>query len=252
MSEIVILRQLISFSLSSTGKPITVEATCMNAAEHHLNSQQRWFSLAEFVVGGAIVIAHNVYHRVPNEVPILFLLGWISIRLRDGGWKTVGLNRPESWRKTILWGVVAGVLIIAAGQLADYTGSRIWHRAAKGPAVIEEVKTTWKAALLGLGLVWTFAAFGEEMGYRGYLMTRAADVGKRSKLAYLAALLASSVLFGYGHYYKGPPGILQSTVSGLILGGAYLLSGRNLWVSVIAHGFADTIAIVAVFFGLAD
>ncbi len=195
---------------------------------------------------------HNVYHRVPNEVPILFLLGWISIRLRDGGWKTVGLKRPESWRKTILWGIVAGVLIIAAGELADYAGSRIWHRAAKAPALIEEVKTTWKAALLGLGLVWTFAAFGEEMGYRGYLMTRAADVGKRSKLAYLAALFASSVLFGYGHYYKGPPGILQSTLSGLILGGAYLLSGRNLWVSVIAHGFADTIAIVAVFFGMAD
>jgi membrane protease YdiL (CAAX protease family) len=226
----------------------------MNPAEHerHLNTRQRWFSLAELVVGAAIVIAHNVYHRVPNEVPILFLLGWISIRLRDGGWKKVGLKRPESWRKTILWGVLAGVLIIASGQLTGFVGTRIWHRAVKGPAVIKEAKTTWKAALLALGLAWTFAAFGEEMSYRGYLMTRAADVGDRSKLAYFAALLASSVLFGYGHYYKGPPGILQSTVSGLILGGAYLLSGKNLWISVLAHGCADTIAIAAVFFGLAD
>jgi membrane protease YdiL (CAAX protease family) len=171
-------------------------------------------------VGGAIVIAHNVYHRVPNEVPILFVLGWISIRLRDGGWKMVGLYKPDSWPKTILWGVLVGVLIIVAGQLADFVGAKIWHQAAKGSAVIKEAKVTWKAALLGLGLVWTFAAFGEEMGYRGYLMTRAADVGNRSKLAYLAALLVSSVLFGYGHYYKGPPGILQSTVSGLILGSA--------------------------------
>lgn len=235
-------------------KPITVDAIRMNVAEHqrHLNTRQRWFSLAEFVVGGAIVIAHNVYHRVPNEVPILFVLGWISIRLRDGGWKKVGLKRPESWRKTILWGILAGVLIIAAGQLTDFVGGRIWHQAVKGPGVIEKAKSTWKAALLGLGLVWTFAAFGEEMSYRGYLMTRAADVGDRSKLAYFAALLASSVLFGYGHYYKGPPGILQSTVSGLILGGAYLFSGKNLWVSVLAHGCADTIAIAAVFFGLAD
>ena len=227
----------------------------MTAAPHHqgnLDARQRWISLSEFVVGGAIVIAHNVYHRVPNEVPILFLLGWISIRLRDGGWQAVGLHKPDSWRKTILWGVLAGVLIIAAGQLAEFVGARIWHQAAKGPSVLKEAKTTWKAALLGLGLVWTFAAFGEEMGYRGYLMTRAADVGNRSPLAYLAALLASSVLFGYGHYYKGPPGILQSTLSGLILGGAYLLSGRNLWVSIVAHGCADTIAIAAVFFGLAD
>jgi membrane protease YdiL (CAAX protease family) len=217
-----------------------------------LDPRQRWISLFEFLVGSAIVVAHNVYHRVPNEVPILFVLGWISIRLRNGGWKMVGLCRPDSWRKTILWGVLAGVLIIAAGQLADFVGAKIWHQAANGPAVLREAKASWKAALLGLGLVWTFAAFGEEMGYRGYLMTRAADVGNRSKLAYLVALLASSVLFGYGHYYKGPPGILQSTVSGLILGGAYLLSGRNLWVSIVAHGCADTIAIAAVFFGLAD
>ena len=71
-------------------------------------------------------------------------------------------------------------------------------------------------------------------------------------MAYVEAWLASSVLFGYGHYYKGPPGILQSTFSGLILGGAFLLSGRNLWVSVIAHGCADTIAIAAAFLGLAN
>jgi hypothetical protein len=78
----------------------------MTAAPHHqgnLTTRQRWISLSEFVVGGAIVIAHNVYHRVPNEVPILFLLGWISIRLRDGGWQAVGLHKPDSWRETILW-----------------------------------------------------------------------------------------------------------------------------------------------------
>lgn len=217
-----------------------------------LTTRQRWFSLAEFVLGGTIVIGHNVFHRIPNEVPILFVLGWVSIRLRDGGWRRVGFGRPDSWWKTILWGVLAGILIIAAGQLADFVGARIWHQPAKNSSVIEEAKVSWKDALLGLGLVWTFAAFGEEMGYRGYLMTRAADVGNRSKLAYLAALLTSSVLFGYGHFYKGPPGILQSTVSGLILGGAYLLSGRNLWVSVLAHGCADTIAIAATFFGLAN
>jgi membrane protease YdiL (CAAX protease family) len=235
---------------------ITIHDTTRMIAElrqqQNLNSRQRWLSFFEFLVGATIVIAHNVYHRVPNEVPILFVLGWISIQLRDGGWKAVGLRKPDSWRKTILWGLLVGVLIIAAGQLADFVGSKIWHQAAKGPSLIKEAKTTWKAALLVLGVVWTFAAFGEEMGYRGYLMTRAADVGNRSKLAYLVALLASSVLFGYGHYYKGPPGILQSIVSGFILGGAYLFSDRNLWVLIVAHGCADTIALAAVFFGLAD
>ena len=217
-----------------------------------LDSRQRWLSFAEFVVGGSIVILHNVYHRLPNEVPILFVLGWISIRLRNSGWKAVGLARPSSWWKTILWAVAIGLLVIVAGQLATMLGQKFWHTVAKGSSVLRRTKTGWKAALSSLGIVWTFAAFGEEMGYRGYLLNRAADVGNRSKLAWAAALVASSVLFGYGHYYKGPPGILQSTVSGLILGGAYLFSRRNLWIPILAHGCADTIVIAALFFGWAD
>jgi uncharacterized protein len=221
------------------------------SAQRHLDARQRWISLAEFLLGACIVILHNVYHRVPNEVPILFVLGWISIHLRDGGWKNVGLRKPNSWGKTILWAVLVAVLLTVAGELADSLGEKIWHTAAKSSSLFNDLKGNWKSALSALGLIWTFAAFGEEMGYRGYLLTRAADVGNRSKLAYGIAILASAVLFGYGHYYKGPPGILQSTVSGLILGSAYLLSGRNLWLVILAHGCRDTIAIAAAFFGWA-
>jgi membrane protease YdiL (CAAX protease family) len=38
----------------------------------------------------------------------------------------------------------------------------------------------WKLALRNLAMVWIFAGFGEEIGYRGYLLTRAADLGNRS------------------------------------------------------------------------
>jgi hypothetical protein len=68
-----------------------------------LTSRQRLFSLAEFTVGAAIVIGHNVYHVVPNEVPILFVIGLISLRVRDGGWGVIGLRLPTSWGKTALF-----------------------------------------------------------------------------------------------------------------------------------------------------
>jgi membrane protease YdiL (CAAX protease family) len=107
-------------------------------------------------------------------------------------------------------------------------------------------------ALRWLLLVWTFAAFGEEIGYRGYLLTRAADAGGRSKAAEWAAVLVVAVLFGYGHYYKGPSGIMDSGMAGLVLGAAYVLSGRNLWVCILAHGFIDTIGVILLFFGWAS
>jgi membrane protease YdiL (CAAX protease family) len=103
--------------------------------------------------------------------------------------------------------------------------------------------------LMYLPIVWGFAAFGEEIGYRGYLLNRAADGTGGSQIAYLAAVLASSVLFGFGHYYKGPAGMLDSSIAGLILGGAYVWSGRNLWTCILAHGFMDTFALIALYLG---
>ena len=213
---------------------------------------QRWFSLAEFVVGAAIVIAHNVFKLIPNEVPILFVLALLSFRLREKNWNAMGLGWPESWRRTVLIALAAAALrILLSAFVIDPVTAHFWPPAI-APEGMNEITGHWKVALQWFGLIWTFAAFGEEIGYRGYLINRAADAGGKTKLAYWLGMVAVSVLFGYGHYYKGPAGIIDSGMAGLILGVAYLLSGRNLWVCILAHGFIDTVGVVALFFGWAS
>ena len=59
----------------------------------------RALSAFEFCFGAFIVIGHNVFHIVPNEVIVLSVLGLISIRLRDGSWSAMGFKRPASWRR---------------------------------------------------------------------------------------------------------------------------------------------------------
>ncbi|MGE5214097.1 MAG: hypothetical protein ACM3NN_10445 [Nitrospirota bacterium] len=76
----------------------------------------RVLSGVAFLLGGFIVIGHNVFHILPNEVIILSLLGLISIRLRDGNWSTMGLKRPASWRSILLIALVAAVLRICSGN----------------------------------------------------------------------------------------------------------------------------------------
>ncbi len=221
-------------------------------SENRLSPRQRWTSLAEFVVGGAIVIGHNVYHVIPNEVPILFVIGLISLRVRDGGWGVIGLRWPISWRRTVLIALAAAATrILLSSFVVDPLTARFWP-APVGPSGFDEITGHWLVALSWLLIIWTFAAFGEEISYRGYLVTRAADVGARSKAAYWVGVLLVSVLFGYGHYYKGPAGVVDSGMAGLVLGTAYLLSGRNLWVCILAHGFIDTFGVVALFFGWAN
>ena len=216
------------------------------------NQRARWLSLAEFVVGGAIVIAHNVFKLIPNEVPILFVLALLSFRLREKNWNAMGLGWPESWRRTVLIALAAAALrILLSAFVIDPVTAHFWPPAI-APEGMNEITGHWKVALQWFGLIWTFAAFGEEIGYRGYLINRAADAGGKTKLAYWLGMVAVSVLFGYGHYYKGPAGIIDSGMAGLILGVAYLLSGRNLWVCILAHGFIDTVGVVALFFGWAS
>ena len=212
----------------------------------------RWISLAEFIVGGAIVIGHNVYHVIPNEVPILFVIGLTSFHLRDGSWTAMGLGRPVSWRRTILIALAAAFLRIALSAIVlDPVTTHFWPP-AKAPAGMNEITGHVWVALRWLFIVWTFAAFGEEIGYRGYLVNRAAEAGGGSKLAYWVGVVVVAALFGYGHHYKGPAGIIDSGMAGLILGVVYWFSGRNLWACILAHGLIDTVGIIAVFFGLAS
>lgn len=164
----------------------------------------------------------------------------------------MGLRLPVSWRRTVLFALAAAALRILLSAVAiDPLTAHFWPPAV-APSGMNEITGHLWIALRWLGIVWTFAAFGEEIGYRGYLVNRAADVGGRSKAGYWAGVLIVSVLFGYGHYYKGPAGIVDSGMAGLILGAAYVLSGRNLWVCILAHGFIDTVGVVAVFFGWAS
>jgi len=210
----------------------------------------RVVSAVEFLFGAALVIGHNVFRVVPNEVPILFVLGLLSARLRNGGWSALGIKRPASWARILQIALAAAALRILLGEFVIDPLTSIFWPPAVAPAGAESITGNLKVAIVALLIVWTFAAFGEEIAYRGYLLTRAADLGKGSTAAYWIGMGLVSVLFGYGHYYKGPAGVVDSAIAGLILGAAYLLSGRNLWVSILAHGFIDTFAVVIVYFGL--
>jgi membrane protease YdiL (CAAX protease family) len=220
-----------------------------DAARTSATPAARSISALELALGAAVVIGHNVFHVLPNEVPILVVLALVSMRIRNGGIAALGFRRPESWMRVVAIALAAATLRIALGYFAiDPLTALVWPPAI-APEGVESIAGDWRTALMYLGIVWTFAAFGEEIAYRGYLMNRAADAGGRTTAAWWISVVVVAVLFGYGHYYKGPAGIVDSGVAGLILGAAYLVSGRVLWTTVLAHGFIDTFGVGALYFG---
>ena len=212
---------------------------------------RRWASGLEFLAGAGIVIGHNVLRILPNEVPILVGLALVSTRLRSGRWRLPCLDRPTSWPRTLGIAVAAAALRVGLGEFVIDPITAHFLPAAAAPAGAESIAGNLAHALVALAIVWTFAAFGEEISYRGYLLPRAAEAGGGKPAAQWIAVALVAVLFGFGHFYKGPAGIIDSGVAGLVLGAAYVLSGRNLWAPVVAHGLIDTYAVVVTYLGWA-
>jgi len=221
------------------------------AAAQRAPWQARTVSACEFLIGAFAVIGHNVYHLVPNEVPILVVLAIVSMRWREGAWRwaSLGFKRPGSWGHLILIALAAAAVRWILGSfLIEPVASHFWPP-IKAPSEAGEIRGHLASVLTYLPIVWVFAGFGEEIGYRGYLLNKLTEVFGRTRSADVIAILASAALFGYGHYYKGPAGMLDSGVAGVILGTAYLVSGRNLWACVLTHGFVDTFAVFAAYLG---
>lgn len=215
-----------------------------------MTPRARLFSALEAALAAAIVLGHNLWRVLPNEVPILVVLGLVSLRLRDRGFAVLGLRRVPTWRRVVVIAALAAALRIALGDLVIEPLTSAWWPAPAAPAGADTLAGDLPRAVLVLAFVWVFAAFGEEFGYHGYVLTRLADVGRRSPLAWWLGVVLVAVLFGLAHAYKGPAGVLDSGVAGLVLGAAYLLSGRILWTCILAHGFIDTVAVVLLYLGV--
>ena len=122
------------------------------------------------------------------------------------------------------------------------------------PAGIEErwgdIAGSLPHYLLWMGIVWTAAAFGEEMFFRGFLITRLQTAFKGLPMASVFAVLLPALLFGYAHmYYQGLRGFIVTGAIALSFGTMFLVFKRNLWPIILLHGVIDSIGMTSRYMG---
>jgi membrane protease YdiL (CAAX protease family) len=205
--------------------------------------------LLEIAVFVAVVVA-DAYGLVPiTQTIFLVPLIWIALRLRREPWATIGFSRPDNFLRSIAVGVLAGVLMELLAVYVTTPRISAFFGVEPDYSELKDIRGNLALLFVFLGLSWTLGAFGEEICFRGFLMNRLARLFGESRIAWIASLLLSSVLFGWGHTEQGISGWVQEGLSGLLLGVLFLSTNRNLTVPIVAHGVSNTLAFVLIYFG---
>lgn len=193
------------------------------------------------VVAACVVVAADL--AVPTLV-LLIMMG-ASLLVRRERFDSLGLARfPKSdLIATMLlfaavWSLIQlSVVMPIANHLSGTTQDLSDFKELEGNVAM-------LVALLVLS--WTLAALGEELAYRGYLLTRVRQLFGPGRAALLIAVMVSSILFGIAHAEQGGIGIAITTLDALAFS-CLRFRYKTLWASVFAHGFNNTIGFLAFF-----
>jgi membrane protease YdiL (CAAX protease family) len=216
----------------------------------------------------AFVLLATVYMGAPAAAHII-----TRLTTREG-WHDLYLTPKfrQGWKYWLLCWLTPGLLTVGGAVLYFYffpnhfdpslseLGKMLQSKSGGKPIPLS---TLWTIIATQTGMAFLIApivnaapVFGEEFGWRAYLVPKLIDIGERK------ALLLSGIIWGiwhapviamghnYGFDYPGYPwtGMLMmvwfTTTFGTLIGWATLRSG-SVWPGVIGHGAINGIAAVS-------
>lgn len=181
------------------------------------------------------------------NIVMLFLV-WLGLKLRGQGWEHFGLSSKYINLRSFLF----SFLVFIAAVCAFVIGSIIMANITGIPESADMSQYNYLqgnlpmllAALLAIFIV---SSFGEEVIYRGFLITRISEFGGDTKKWLYTAVIISSIIFGLVHFEWGIMGIIQTAFMGLALAIAFILLKRNLIVLIFAHAYMDAILMIQMY-----
>lgn len=204
-------------------------------------TSNKWFIAGELV----LVVLVNIFRWA--EPFGTLLIGWTSLWLRGMTWRDVGLTNPKSWKRTLLFSAVFTVVVIVFSVVVSQL---VYNVIGEMPdtSVLGIIKGNYYLLAFMLLSAVSFAGFPEELAYRAYLFNRLTDLFGDSRVGYLLAAVASSLLFGYVHYFEGLNAVISISLLAMLFVSIYLLSKKNIWALIIIHSAYDVFAFLAFFY----
>ena len=182
--------------------------------------------------------------QVVAPMSAVLVLAWT--KLSRTPWREIGYVRPRSWIGSLVIGITFGVAfkclmkIIVMPLLGANPTNPTYHYLVGNRAALPAA-------------IWTMivvAGFGEETVFRGYAFERLGKLLGQSRAARIVTVLVPSALFASLHYFdQGLAGAQQATITGLVFGTVFAVTGR-IWMVMWAHAAFDLTAIAIIYWDL--
>lgn len=183
----------------------------------------------------------------------------LCLRLGKEGWGGLGLTRPESIPKMLLWTVVILAVTMGVGIVVESAMSSLFDPAGESLPKVDERFENRFANLPGnvliylqwVAIAWIVGGFTEELLFRGFLISRFERLFSAAPFALLIAIVLQAVVFGHQHfYYQGMSGAFATGLIALVSGVFFVLLKRNIWPLILSHGLANTLGFTLIFLGV--
>src|ERR1700710_2979825 len=191
-----------------------------------------WF-FGQAIVLDAAAAVHLPLPEMPLVKHAYLLFSFVLLvclygYLRGESFADFGLKMPERvWLQ-----IGRGFLVFAATLIFDTVGRPFLDAFVAGlthtsPTLAEQhfasLKGNFGLFLTLFPVAWIFGGFGEEFLFRGFLLTRIAQVLGEGRWAWGLAVVLQAIPFGLGHGYQGPVGMAGIFVVALIDGTAAII-----------------------------
>ena len=186
----------------------------------------------------------------PITILLMVMIATVLLRRSRETWRDLGLKAPPKVGRFLI-SVAAGyfaVAVVGAAMMTTLLPALGWM-----PQLSASFSTA-RGSLLGLVywlvIAWTSAAIGEELLFRGFLLSRLSIVLGSGAWSFWIAALAQATLFGLAHGSQGAGGVIITGLTGFLLALVYFLSERSLFACICVHALTDTVSLLAIHFGL--
>ncbi|MDY8134335.1 CPBP family intramembrane glutamic endopeptidase [Aquimarina sp. 2201CG5-10] len=169
---------------------------------------------------------------------IAFSVATWRMRVRGIKWKDLGLCKPKNFWITLL---TAGLIIITVicfiivfEIIKDNFPLNLREHKSSGVSRFGDLKGNIPLFLSIILFVWVESML-EELIDRGFMLNWFEKLLSFTSVRTILAVVIQAVLFGFRHSYDLSERSITVGMIGLVMGIAYVISGRNLWALIIAH-----------------